>query len=180
LGAVAFAGAWPALAGRAATPWRRAALGAAGWIWLALAGPLSGHALYVTGPADTATPDPTVWTTSAHGAFHQVLGPLFSSGVLAPAAVWALAAMSLPWLVRRVSPVSDLVLVVIWSAITALATTAVLAAASGGALHTRTAVLGAWAGGIVALVPTVVAMWRTREESVRTRGESVNSRAGLA
>ncbi len=180
LGAVAFAGAWPALAGRAATPWRRAALGAAGWIWLALAGPLSGHALYVTGPAGAATPDPTVWTTSAHGAIHQVLGPLFSSGILAPAAVWALAAMSLPWLVRRVSPVSDLVLVVIWSAITALATTAVLAAASGGALHTRTAVLGAWAGGLVALAPTVVAMWRTRGESVRTRRESVNSRAGLA
>jgi serine/threonine protein kinase len=180
LGAVAFAGAWPALAGRAATPWRRAALGAAGWIWLALAGPLSGHALYVTGPAGRATPDPTVWTTSAHGAIHQVLGPLFSSGVLAPAAVWALAAMSLPWFVRRVSPVSDLVLVVIWSAITVLATTAVLAAASDGALHTRTAVLGAWAGGLVALVPTVVAMWRTRGESVRTRGESVNSRAGLA
>jgi eukaryotic-like serine/threonine-protein kinase len=177
LGAVAFAGAWPALAGRAATAWRRAALGATGWIWLALAGPLSGHEVYVTGPAGTAAPNPAVWTTSVHGAIHHVLGPLLSSGALAPAAVWGLAAMSLPWLVRRVSPVSDLVLVAIWSAITVLASTAVLAAASDGALHIRTAVLGAWAGALVAVVPTVVAMWRARERSTK---QSVNSQAGLA
>ncbi|HEX8978011.1 MAG TPA: hypothetical protein VF781_16010, partial [Solirubrobacteraceae bacterium] len=150
LGLLGFAGAWPAMAGWASSAWRRAALGAAGWVWLLLAAPLAGHALYLDWlPASPAA----VWSSSVRGAVDIVLAPLTSSGVLAGAAVWALAACVLPWLVRGRSLIMDALLVVIWAATTVAAGTAVIAAAHG-APHVATApdaVAGAVAAALLAL-----------------------------
>ena len=64
---------------------------------------------------------------------HDVLSPIFSSGVLAAAPVWALAAVVLPWLVRGRSLPLDLVLVTIWAATTVSASDTVIALAHHGA-----------------------------------------------
>ena len=128
LGLIGLAGAWPAVAGWASSVWRRAALGAAGWIWLALVSALAGRGLYLKWlPAHPATG----WESSVGAAAHQVLTPVVSSGVLAPAAVWALAAAVLPWLVRGRSLALDLIMAVIWSATVVSASTAVLSAVHG-------------------------------------------------
>src|SRR5918912_858825 len=50
LGAASLAGAWPALAGQAARPWHRLALGALGGWWLVLAEALSGERLGLGAP----------------------------------------------------------------------------------------------------------------------------------
>jgi hypothetical protein len=167
LGLVGLAGAWPALAGWASSLWRRAVLGAVGWVWLLLAAPIVGHGLYL----DWLPGAPAgAWSGSLHSTVNQVLIPLVSAGVLAPAAVWALAAAVLPWLVRGRSLALDAILVVIWSATVVSACTAVIAAAHG-APETSTApdaVLGAVLGALIALarswlpLPTDVLPWLAR------------------
>jgi hypothetical protein len=150
LGLVGAAGAWPALAGWASSLWRRAALGAVGWVWLLLAAPIAAHGLYLDWLP--AAPPPA-WSGSLRGTVNQVVIPLVSAGVLAPAAVWALAAAVLPWLVRGRSLALDAILVVIWSATVVSACTAVIGAVHG-ASDTSTApgaVLGAVAGALIAL-----------------------------
>lgn len=160
LGLIGLAGAWPAVAARAATPWKRAALAGTGWCWLALATPIVGHTLYFRPAAGTAPPG--VLAGSPYDTLHQMLLPLLTSGVLVPAAVWAGAAVVLPWLVQGRSPALDLLRVVIWSAV--LVSTTVLAI---GAVHGSdalgsppTAVAGAVAGGLIALAPTWLAAAR--------------------
>jgi hypothetical protein len=150
LGLVGAAGAWPALAGWASSLWRRAALGAVGWVWLLLAAPVAAHGLYLDWlpAAPVAT-----WGGSLRGTVNQVVIPLVSAGVLAPAAVWAAAAAVLPWLVRGRWLALDGILVVIWSATVVSACTAVIAAVHG-AVQMSTApdaVLGAVAGALIAL-----------------------------
>ena len=162
LGVLGLAGAWPALAGRAGTPWRRAALGAAGWIFLVLATPLAGRVLYL--PPISGIPPPTAWGGSAFDAFHQVLVPIVTSGALAPVPVWALGAAVLPWLVRGRS------LAWTWRRRSCgahswsrprrprsrrRAGTAALGAAP-------SATLGAVAAAAVALAPSALAAWRGR------------------
>jgi eukaryotic-like serine/threonine-protein kinase len=150
LGLIGLAGAWPAAAGWASSVWRRAALGAAGWIWLALVSPIAGRGLYLNWlPATPATG----WEGSIRAAGQHVLTPLLSSGVLAPAAVWAVAAAVLPWLVRGRSLVLDLIMAVIWSATVASASTAALSAAHGshGSPTAPAAALGAVVGAALAL-----------------------------
>src|SRR5581483_5899222 len=56
LGFAGLAGAWPAIAARAGSFRRRAALGAIGWLWLVLAAPIAGRDLYVRRPAGTPPP----------------------------------------------------------------------------------------------------------------------------
>jgi serine/threonine protein kinase len=154
LGMLGLAGAWPALAARAATPWRRAALGAAGWVWLLLAAPIAGRGLYLA--REPGVSPPGVWSGSAYNLVHDVLIPLLRSGALVPAAAWALAAVVLPWLVLGRSPVLDFVRVVVWSVALASATEVALAAAhgSGAVPPASTALLGAAAGVVVALAPS--------------------------
>jgi serine/threonine protein kinase len=169
LGAVGLAGAWPALAGLAGSPWRRAALGFTGWLWLVIAEPLAGAHLYLGSPH--GTPRPSDWTGSLHRAIHDVLGPMISSGVLAPAVVWAAAALVLPWVVRGRSAALDLVRVVAWSAALVSATSAAVAFASGTTGHPtpRGAVLGALAAVAVALFPTALGLERKRRQSRAAR-----------
>jgi serine/threonine protein kinase len=154
LGLIGLAGAWPALAARAPTAWRRAALGAAGWVWLLLATPIAGRVLYL--PRVPGTAPLGVWAGSASGAVHHVLTPLLRSGAVAPAAVWALAAVVLPWLVLGRSPALDFVRVVIWSATLVSATAVAIAAVHGSNAipAAPSAVVGGVAGAIVVLVPS--------------------------
>jgi eukaryotic-like serine/threonine-protein kinase len=165
LGALGLAGAWPAVAARAITAWRRAALGMTGWAWLTLAGPVAGTGLYLR--AAPGTPAPAVWTGSLQGAVHDVLGPLVSSGALAGAPVWALGAVVLPWLVRGRSPALDCARVAMWAAVLVSATEAAIAVVHGSraAPALRTAVLGGVACAAVALAPTSIRTWRARRDS---------------
>jgi eukaryotic-like serine/threonine-protein kinase len=155
LGLIGLGGAWPALAARAGGVWRRGALGALGWVWLALAGAISGSGLYLKQPAGIA-PLP-IWSGSLHQTVQLMLQPIASAGVLAAAPVWALASMTLPWLVRGRSLALDFVLVCTWAAAVVGATTASIALVHPGAslLPSGTAIAGALAGGLIALAPTV-------------------------
>jgi hypothetical protein len=138
------------MAGWASSAWRRAALAGAGWIWLLLAAPITGHALYLNWlPASSAA----VWSGSIRGTVDMVIMPLLSAGALAPAAVWALAACVLPWMVRGRSLILDAVLVVIWSATVVAACTAVIEAIHPAPESSTApaAVLGAMVGALLAL-----------------------------
>jgi hypothetical protein len=133
LGAIGLACAWPGVAGLAGPIWRRAMLGATGWIWLALA-----RATY---------------TSSAADALHEAITPLLTAGTLVGAGVWAVAAIVLPWAGIRRSPVLEATLLAGWAAALALATVA--ASQMGTALpriSVGNALLGAFAGALVALV----------------------------
>jgi hypothetical protein len=143
LAIVGLGGAWPAVAARAGGPWRRAALGAIGWIWIVLACALSGRGLYLE-----ALPGAL---RSSSASLEQVL----RSGALAPAPVWALAALTLPWMVRGRTLAADGILLLAWAAATALGTAVMLGIAGrGGALLTPQAgILGALAAALIALAP---------------------------
>jgi serine/threonine protein kinase len=156
LGLIGLAGAWPALAARASTVWRRAALGAVGWIWLLVAAPIADRVLYL--PQPPGTRPPAQWSGSVSGAIHHVLTPALSSGALAPVLVWALAAAVLPWLVLGRSLALDFVRVVIWAAVLVSATSAAIAAVhSSDAVHAApSAVIGAIVAGVLVLVPAWV------------------------
>jgi hypothetical protein len=155
LGVLGLAGAWPALAATARTPWRRAALGALGWCWLGIGGALAGRGLYVHRPH--AVPAPAVWTPSLYETAHHVLLPL-AAAVPAGALVWGLAAALLPMLRPRHAAARDAAAVAAWAVGLGAATVAALrlegAAAvtpSGGALA-----LGLLAAIAVALTPTAL------------------------
>jgi eukaryotic-like serine/threonine-protein kinase len=112
LGIAGLAGAYPALAGRAGTLTRRAALGLAGGWWLLLADP----------PGDV--PAASAWRDSAGTALGDVLAPLLTSGALVVPALFAVAAACLPWLVRdRALPLA-LAGAAVWAAALAVASQA--------------------------------------------------------
>jgi hypothetical protein len=160
LGVVGLAGAWPALAARAATPLRRAALGFTGWLWLAIATPLAGTALYLR--QLPATPPPGVWIGSPYDTVHHVLGPLATSGALMPAFVWAIAAATLPYLIRGRSLAADTIRAITWATLLVGFTAAALTIGSSphGSPSTSALMLGALAASVVALAPTAIAQWR--------------------
>jgi eukaryotic-like serine/threonine-protein kinase len=112
LGLAGLAGSWPALAGQAGRPWHRAALGALGFWWLALAEVLTGDRLALGAPPDAALDGPD-------------LAPLVTSGALALAALWAAAAVLLPVVVRGRRPAVDVVGATAWAAGLGSATQAV-------------------------------------------------------
>ena len=166
LGVIGLAGAWPALAARARRAPMRAALGAVGWTWTALGTALSGADLHLRAPP--GSPPPARWTPSAGAALHRVLEPLITSGALAPALVWAAAAVILPWLVRGRRVAVDFVLASGWAAGLVAATYASLRMVHGSlaAATLSHAVLGGLAAFVVAFAPSVL---RTYERSVLPR-----------
>jgi len=159
LGLLGLAGAWPALAARAGTPWRRAALGFTGWLGLVLIAPLAGRTLYL--PLLPGTPSPGAFEASPYTTFHHVLAPIISSGALAPGVVWAVGALVLPWLVLGRSIALDFVRVAIWAAILSSATAVAATAVNGaGLLHPApSAAIGAVASAVVALAPSALVGW---------------------
>ncbi|MEJ7796987.1 MAG: serine/threonine-protein kinase [Solirubrobacteraceae bacterium] len=147
LGVVGLAGAWPALAGQAGRWSARAALGALGGLWLVLAEALTSARLLTGQPRDVLAVGS--WEGSALDAARDALAPLLSGGTLAIAALWALAAVLLPLLVRGRSAALDLVGVVGWAATLAACTQALSQALVLDA--SRGLVAGALAAGVVAL-----------------------------
>jgi hypothetical protein len=123
LGMLGVAAAWPAFAGQAARPVHRAALGALGFWWLALAEPVAGRHLLLGAAPDTLPR--AQWEGSAAAAAEHVLLPLLTGGALAVAALWALGALVLPVLVRGRSAVVDLALACGWAVGLAVGTSAV-------------------------------------------------------
>jgi serine/threonine protein kinase len=120
LGLVGLAGAFVAIAGQAAR-WRmRAALGALGYWWLALAEPLAGRRLWL-GPI-AHTPPRGSWEGSLSTTAVHVIGPLLGLGLLLGAALWALGAAVLPLLVRGRGAALDVVAAAVWSGAIAAAT----------------------------------------------------------
>ena len=120
LGLAGPGGAWPALAGQAARPWHRLALGALGAWWLVLAEAVAGERLATGPPRDMGD-----WQRSTQHAWTDVLVPIVTHGALLVAALWALAALVLPYLVRGRVFALDLVGATIWAAALGSATQAV-------------------------------------------------------
>jgi tRNA A-37 threonylcarbamoyl transferase component Bud32 len=115
LGVLGLAAAFPALAARLAgrSAWQRAALGALGYWWLAITEALSAHRL-LFGAAASATPR-SGWEGSASAAVTHVLSPLCTPGHLAPALLWAVAAVLLPWILRSASGASRIAFAALWA-----------------------------------------------------------------
>jgi hypothetical protein len=132
LGLAGLAGAWPALAAQVPRPWQRAALGALGGWWLALAEVLTGDPQALGAPPGTAL-------DTTH------LDPLLTSGALALAALWAVAALALPVLVRGRVLAADVVGATAWAATLGSATQALA-----GTLSWQPTMRGLVAGAVVA------------------------------
>ena len=130
LGLIGLAGAWPALAARAPTVWQRAGLGAIGWLWLGLGGPIAGRGLYTT--LAGGTPPPSGWTSSFQASVHHVLAPGLGAGMLACAAIWGLGAALLPALACRRSLRAQITVLGAWSALLVLVPAALLPLAPAG------------------------------------------------
>jgi eukaryotic-like serine/threonine-protein kinase len=151
LGVIGLAGAFPAIAGQAPR-WRmRAALGALGYWWLALAEPLLSRHLWL-GPVP-GTPTRTVWEGSLSSAAVHVIWPLLSFGTLLGAALWAGGAVTLPLLVRGRNAALDAVAAVAWSAALVAGAPALDSGLAGPVAQAmpRGALLGAVLGGALAL-----------------------------
>jgi len=112
LGALGLAGAFPALAGQRARPLARAGLAALGFWWLALAEPLLARRLWLGVPP--GTPTRAAWERSFAPAAH-LLGDVLTLDVAIGAAVWALAAAALPWIVRGRNAAVDVLAAVAWT-----------------------------------------------------------------
>jgi hypothetical protein len=174
LGLFGLAGAWPAVAARAASPWRRAALAGTGWLWLLIAAPVADRVLYL--PRLPGTLAPANWSGSLYATLHHVITPILQSGALAAAVVWGVAAMVLPYLVLERSPVLDFVRVAIWVAVLLSATGLAVAAVHGSdALPAApSAIIGGLAAMAVALAPSwwraARAGWRPQRYPAGTGG----------
>jgi hypothetical protein len=151
LGVVGLASAFPALAGQRARLAERAALAALGYWWLILAEPLLDRRLWLG--VGAGTPARAVWEGSLSSAATHVIGPSLDLGLLYGAAIWALAAVLLPWVVRGRSAVLDVLAASAWSVALLLAcsphdvgyTVSVVSATP------RGAVIGAILGGALAV-----------------------------
>ena len=115
LGALGVAAAFPGIAARAGgiSAWRRAALGAVGYWWVALTEELVGKR-FLLGVAPGSQPRAS-WQGSVPGALSHALAPLCSPGRLAPALLWAVAALILPWALRETLLVARIVAAITWA-----------------------------------------------------------------
>ncbi len=167
IGPAGLAGAWPALAGLARTPWRRVTLAVSGWLWLlaaGLVGTLHGrfaHGLYVPKPHG---PGRNVWRDSLAATVHHVFPVYVHTGVLLGGAAWGLAALLVPYLVRGRSGIADTVRVLLWSVVTVAAmvvAVTIIQTGHSGTLKQRlpttsAEIVGAAAGALVLLIWSII------------------------
>ena len=125
VGPAGLAGAWPALAGLARTPWRRVALAVIG---LALAAGRRRGRGPARAPARTASTCPSrtgrvarTWSDSLGATVHHLFPAYVHTGVLLGAAAWGLAALLVPYLIGGRSALVDTVRVLLWSVATVAA-----------------------------------------------------------
>jgi serine/threonine protein kinase len=164
LGLVGLAAAFPAIAGQPSRWRERALLGALGYWWLRLAEPLldrPGTRLWLGAPSGVggAGSGLSAWEGSVTGAIDHAVVPLLALALLLGAALWALAAALLPWIVRGRSAMLDGLAAILWAS--ALAAAAPLldrglppvrASAGGASLQSpHGAILGAILGAAIAV-----------------------------
>jgi eukaryotic-like serine/threonine-protein kinase len=182
VGPAGLAGAWPALAGLARTPWRRVALAVSGWLWLLAGGAVGSlhgrlrHGLYVPNPHG---PGRSAWSDSLGATVHHLFPAYVHGGVLLGAAAWALAALLVPFVIRGRSAIADAVRVLLWSAATVAAmvvAVTVIRSAGTGALPgaqrlpaTSAEIVGAAAGALLLMLWSIV---RFRLPSLGMRGST--------
>ena len=173
LGTVALGPVFVGIAALAPTPWRRAGLGAAGFLWLAIGELITGRDL-LFGVPDGALPRAD-WEGSISAAASDALGPLLSGPALAPAVVWAVFAMLLPLVVRGRWLAVDLLGAGLWAAGLVIAQAALgdMLAATTALDQARGAVAGAIGAALVVVAVSQMAPpaegWRPRRaESVTT------------
>src|SRR4051812_27575325 len=162
LGLVSLAGAFPALAGQARTAWQRAVLGALGAWWLLLAEALANRTLLL-GRAKGVTTR-AEWADSAPRAVEHVLQPLATSGAVALIALWALAALVLPYLVRGRGLGPAALGAAIWAVALAAGTALVGDAVHAHSSSSTTALVGAALAAPLALLATALRAGVRREE----------------
>ncbi len=120
-GALGLAFAFPALAGRLVpAAWPRAALGALGFWWLALAEPLYGTRLLFG--AAPGTGSRAAWEGSPPDAIAHAVLPLVTSRGLLLAGVWAAAALAVPWVSRGPSAFARALGAIGWATVLVAAT----------------------------------------------------------
>ena len=112
LGVAGIAAAYPALAGLARGVPTRILLGATGYVWLAAFEAVTDRSLLL----GASEPAPIGWADSVSETFLDVIVPLAAPVTLAGAALWALAAVTLPVLVRGRTPVLDVLGALLWAA----------------------------------------------------------------
>ena len=112
LGVAGAGGAYPAIAGQAGTWGRRAALGAIGWLWLALA-EAAVKAPLVFGLADGQRTR-GYWVHDGWRAVTHAIAPVFATTTALTAIAFALAAAILPLLVRGLRLPLDLIGALVW------------------------------------------------------------------
>jgi hypothetical protein len=139
-------------AGFAGTAWRRAALGAIGFLQLALAEIALDRTL-LFGTPDGATPL-AAWDGSLNDAAHHLLWPLVSTPALLPALAWAALAAVLPLLVAGRSLTLDLAGTFVWAGALIAAHEGIgrLLADSGGRAEARGLAVGVVLGAAAAVV----------------------------
>lgn len=165
LGMASLGGGWPALASRAGSAWRRAALGATGLLWLVIAGELRGDGLYAR--ALPGTPDRSVWGSSLSQTVHHVIAGPATLRVLLTAAVWGCASALLPVLRSRRSVALDAALALIWCALLAAVTASVLGPTHGPSslVSSRELVLGALGSAVIGVALRAASGWRIARRS---------------
>jgi eukaryotic-like serine/threonine-protein kinase len=166
LGTIALAPVFVGVAALAPTPWRRAGLAGAGFLWLAVGEVLTGESLLFGVPDGTlARAD---WEGSISAAASDALQPLLFGPALAPALVWAAFAVLLGLLVRGRWLAVDLFGAALWAGGLACAHVALSDPLS--ATTTLEAARGAIAGPIgAALVVLAVSHMRAPAESWRAQ-----------
>ncbi len=112
LGAAGIAAAYPALAGLARGVPTRILRGATGYLWLAAFEAVTDR----TRLLGASEPAPIGWADSVSETFVDVIVPLADPVTLAGAALWAVAAVTLPLLVRGRTPVLDVLGALLWAA----------------------------------------------------------------
>jgi hypothetical protein len=165
LGAASLAPAFVAVAALARTPWRRAGLAAAGFLWLAGGEALTGDPLLFGSPDGTGSL--ALWQSSITHSASEAVWPLLSSPALAPALVWAGFAALLPVLVRGRSTGIDLAAGTLWAVglIAAHAALGNLLASSGGLTDGRGAVVGTLLGAAAAVAAATALAHRRSAKS---------------
>jgi serine/threonine protein kinase len=122
LGAIGLAGAFPALAGQGSRWADRARLAALGYWWLTVAGLLVRHQLWLWPWHHAHVTAPAGWTGSMTHAFRDVLLPLLTAATAEGLALWAVAAILLPLVVRGHSAARDIPAATVWAALLSSAT----------------------------------------------------------
>ena len=111
LGSVGLSAVYPALAGLADTPRRRALTAALGYVWLAA----TALALGVTGPLGEVGSAPATWDRSLAGGA-ELIASLIAPQLLLGAAVWTTAALAFAVMVRGRLLALDALGALVWSA----------------------------------------------------------------